>query len=204
MLCFDENRSFFFICEFENRITNTEKIAAIKNNLTGSTTGQVALTEKDYEGSTAKTKAEIEKSIAEKAETRKRMQDLPLVTVMDFSIENISKAEGFLIVDLIISSLFNTGRFRVLDRSQRDNILKEMEFSFADYTDESSQIEIGKLLAADKIVVGSVGKVGNRFILNTKLIDVKTGVTMSTAYNIFESLDELVDGTEKVVTKLSK
>jgi tetratricopeptide (TPR) repeat protein len=127
---------------------------------------------------------------------------MPLITVLDFSIENIPKSDGRLIVDLVFSALVSIRRYRVLDRGQRDNILKEIEFSYSACVDEKCQLEIGRLLAADRIVVGSLGKVGQRFILNAKMLDVQTGEAVSTAYKVFGSLEELVDGTEGVAWSL--
>jgi tetratricopeptide (TPR) repeat protein len=128
--------------------------------------------------------------------------DMPLITVLDFSIENIPKSDGRLIVDLVFSALVSVRRYRVLDRGQRDNILKEIEFSFSTCVDEKCQLEIGRLLAADRIVVGSLGKVGQRYILNAKMLDVRTGEAVTTAYKLFGSLEDLVDGTEAVAWSL--
>ncbi len=129
---------------------------------------------------------------------------LPLVTVLDFSIENMAKSDGRLIVDLVFSALVSARKYRVLDRGQRDNILKEVEFSLAACADEKCQLEVGRLLAADRIVVGSLGKVGQRYILNAKMLDVRTGEALSSAYKVFPTLEELVDGTEEVALTLSK
>ncbi len=56
--------------------------------------------------------------------------------------------------------------------------------------------------AADKIVVGSLGKIGNRYILNAKLLNVVTGEAVSSAYEIFKSIEALVDGSEAVAGEL--
>jgi tetratricopeptide (TPR) repeat protein len=129
---------------------------------------------------------------------------LPLVTVLDFNIENLPKSDGRLIVDLVFSTLVTVRKYRVLDRGQRDNILKEVEFSLSACADEKCQLEIGRLLAADRIVVGSLGKVGQRYILNAKMLDVRTGEALSSAHKVFGTLEELVDGTEEVALTLSE
>ncbi len=129
---------------------------------------------------------------------------LPLVTVLDFSVENMAKPDARLIVDLVFSALVSARKYRVLDRGQRDNILKEVEFSLSACADEKCQLEVGRLLAADKIVVGSLGKVGQRYILNAKMLDVRTGEALSSAYKVFPTLEELVDGTEEVALGLSE
>ena len=127
----------------------------------------------------------------------------PLVAVMDFQVENLAASEGRLIVDLLSSALASRQVFRVLERSQRDAILKEIEFSVSGCAEESCQLKAGRLLAADRIVVGSLGRVGGRYILNAKLLQVETGEVAATAYQVFKSLDELVDGCEEVAFSLS-
>jgi len=129
---------------------------------------------------------------------------LPLVAVLDFRVENMAAADGKLIVDLLSSALIGTRRFRVLDRSQQESILKEIEFSLSDCVDERCQLQVGRMLSADKIVVGSLGRVGGRYILNAKLLQVQTGEALGSSYQVFPSLDALVDGCEQVAIALSE
>ncbi|GAG91809.1 unnamed protein product, partial [marine sediment metagenome] len=75
---------------------------------------------KEMEGKTQVTSESIEKSRTE----------LPLLSVMDFVIENVSESEGRLIVDLLSSALIKIKKYRILDRSQRENLIKELEFSY--------------------------------------------------------------------------
>ncbi len=142
------------------------------------------------------------KTQAAPTSTEKSRSELPLLSVMDFVIENVSESDGKLIVDLLSSALIKIKKYRILDRSQRETLIKELEFSYSDCTDESCQLELGRLLAADKIVVGSQGKIGNRYILNAKLLNVVTGEAVSSAYEIFKSIEELVDGSEAVAEEL--
>ena len=85
-------------------------------------------------------------------------EEKPVVTVLDFGIKNIPEAEGEIVVDYLASAIFRTGCFNVIDRSQRQTLLTELEFSQSDCTDEACQIEIGRMLAANQIVVGTLGK----------------------------------------------
>jgi hypothetical protein len=60
-----------------------------------------------------------------------------------------------------------------------------------------------KLLAADQIVVGSIGKAGNRFIFNVKMLQVATGEAINSVYNIYMTLDDLIDGCEDIAYELA-
>ncbi len=91
---------------------------------------------------------------------------------------------------------------RGADRGHRDGLLKEIEYSNSDCTDEQCQLEIGRMLSADRIIVGSIGKAGSRYLLNAKLIEVETAEAVRTSYQIYHSMDELVNGCEGLIGSL--
>lgn len=128
--------------------------------------------------------------------------DAPLITVMDFNLSGISEPEGLLLVDFISNSIRGSGYYRIIDRAQRDSILEEQEFSLSGCTDEKCQLEVGKLLAANFMFVGSVGRIGDRYILNMKLIDVATGEAVGTASDKYNDLNDLVDDSSRLVMGL--
>jgi len=128
----------------------------------------------------------------------------PLISVLDFRTSGISEAEVEVFVDFLSSHIIETDRFRVIDRMQRQALLKEMEFSYEDCTDESCQLEIGRLLAANQIVVGSVGRVGERYLLTIKLIDVETGEALKTGSEKYTTLNRLIDDCERLAREFAK
>lgn len=129
-------------------------------------------------------------------------KDKQIVTVLDFSMENIEKSEGMLLIDLLSSALVDISVFRVLDRSQRQKLLEEVKFTNTGLTDDAAQLEIGRLLASDKIVLGSVGKVGAKYLFNAKLVDVETGESLATAFNTYSTMESLVDDLYTIAKNL--
>lgn len=129
-------------------------------------------------------------------------ENLPLVAVLNLALSGIPEAEAAIIVDLVGSAMANTGAFRVLERGQRDKMLEELEFSYSDMADERMQIEIGKQLATDWIITGSLGALADRYILNIKLIDVERGETLSASYQVYKSMNDLIDTADRLVVDL--
>ena len=76
-------------------------------------------------------------------------QEKPIITVLDFSVNNISENDMRSIISFLSAALFDTGEVTVIDASQRDTILAELSFSASGCSDESCQLEIGKLLSAE-------------------------------------------------------
>lgn len=130
-------------------------------------------------------------------------EEPPVITVLDFKTNDVSEGDMQSIISLLSSALFKTGRFRIIDVAQRNTILAELEFSAQDCSDEACQLEIGKLLSAGLIVVGNIGKVGNRFVISSKILETETGNTISASDGIYDKLDALVDDIYNFAIALS-
>jgi TolB-like protein len=122
----------------------------------------------------------------------------PVITVLDFKGSGVSQAEIEVFVDYLTAKIVVTNAYRVIDRAQREVLLQEQQFSVSDCSDEKCLLQVGKLLAANQIVVGSIGKVGTRFLLNLKLVEVETGETVRTASQKYDSLDALIDDSDRL------
>ncbi len=59
----------------------------------------------------------------------------PTLSILDFAVSGISEKEGLLLVDYMSSAIHQTEKFRVIDRSQRETILKELQFSLSGCSD---------------------------------------------------------------------
>ena len=64
------------------------------------------------------------------------------------------------ISDLLINELVNDGRYRVIERSAIDKILKEQNFSNSDRVNTATAAKIGGLLGVDTIIIGDVTQFG--------------------------------------------
>lgn len=116
----------------------------------------------------------------------------PIITILDFDVSGITKEEAKIVVDFITTHVVETGKYRVIDRMQRNALLEEIEWSVSDCTDTSCQLQVGKLLSASHIIVGSLGSVGNMFIMNIRLIEVGTGEALNTASKMYSDINALL------------
>lgn len=67
---------------------------------------------------------------------------------------------------------------RIIEESALNAVMDKQGLSMSGACDDSEcQIEIGKLLNAQKIILGDVGKLGKKYIITMKIIDVQTGAT---------------------------
>lgn len=124
--------------------------------------------------------------------------DLPVLAVLGFQSSGLSSAETSVFVGYLSSFLVATGRYRVVAAEERDRLLAQQEFALSDCSDQECQVEIGRLLAADEVVVGNVGLFQGRYLLSMALLDVESGQTLRTGSEMYETVDALVRGAEYI------
>ena len=122
------------------------------------------------------------------------------IAVADLITYTLSQGEAKTLTEKLYTTLAQTGYFNILSRSDMKTVLETQQFQMADVFDDSSRLaEMGKILAVQKIVGGSIGKVGSTYILAVRLVDVETGKTEITSdRKIKAESDELLDLMEEV------
>ena len=118
-------------------------------------------------------------------------QEKPLITILPFQAIEVSKSVATIISTLFETDLVNTRAYTVLSQNERDRILQAQEVSLQDCTDVTCAIEIGKLLSAEQIIIGTVGALGKKFIISAKIIDITTSTTLGADSVSAESIEAL-------------
>lgn len=120
------------------------------------------------------------------------------IAVIDLEPQGISQVEAAAITDRISHELFQTGKFTVLERSKIEAMFEEMGLSQSGCTDAECIMELGKMLSAQQIVVGSVSKVGQTYSISLRMVSVETGKLMTTA------TEDIRGDIDKVLTEAAK
>jgi len=137
------------------------------------------------------------------------------IAVLDLAARGISQAEAEYLSDYMRGQVTRTVSsadyiektetlYTVVERSQMDKILEEFEIQNLGCTDVSCAVEFGKLLSVERIVLGSVGLVGQTYSISTRIVDVETASTVASAdYTYTGPIDELLTtGVADVVNQL--
>jgi len=131
----------------------------------------------------------------------------PLVAVSDLNPRGIAANDASIITDRLRTELLQTGKVRVLERAEMDKILKEQAFQRSGACDQSEcAVEMGKLLSVDRMMVGSVGRIGTLYTLSARILDVRTGEVLFTATQDNEGRleDLLVQTVPAIAARLSE
>jgi TolB-like protein len=99
-----------------------------------------------------------------------------MLAVMPLVGQGVDSVSAMIVTDALTDEFMRSSSVRVMERSQMEKILKEQGFQQSGLCDVSEcAVQIGRLLAIDNMVVGSVGKLGDSYILTARMVDVGSG-----------------------------
>ncbi len=126
------------------------------------------------------------------------------LAVMDLNSRGkVSKVTAAAISDLLRSDIVDTGRFVIVERSQMEAIFKEQGLQMTGCTDNSCAVEIGKLVSANKIILGEVNMLNNSTIITVRVVDVAKGVAEFSTSEKTENINEIDKTVKSLVEKLT-
>ncbi len=125
-----------------------------------------------------------------------------VLAVLDLTGKNVSKNEASIITGFIQESLFKKSKYKLVERTQVEKILKEQSFQ-ADVCDITCAVKIGKQLAANKVLIGTVGLLGNVYTIQLKIIDIESNeIEKIESIRAKCDIGELPDYIEELVQKM--
>ena len=123
-----------------------------------------------------------------------------VIAVMDFSSEVHYRSLSKTAANILVSELASKPVFTVIERSRLKKILDEQGLAMTGLLDESKAAEVGKLLAANYLIMGHISSLGRGFIVTSKMVNVQTGaitaapkVTVSSERALQGAIQELAN-----------
>ena len=113
------------------------------------------------------------------------------IAVMDFKAGvgvNANEVEG--LSDMLINTLYESGKFSIVERSQINQVLKEQKFQASELTNEQLA-QVGRILGVESVLVGTVnflaehknpdGSMTGEYNVDVRAVDVESGEVVTTA-----------------------
>ncbi|MBQ5877130.1 MAG: hypothetical protein IIW71_04980 [Treponema sp.] len=79
------------------------------------------------------------------------------------------------ITDALTEAMFNTGKVKIIERSNLEAILKEQKFQASGLVNEETAKSIGMIAGVDFVCYGTLKDIGSGFTANIRVVDVETG-----------------------------
>ena len=127
-------------------------------------------------------------------------------TIAVFDLENngLKDSEVRILTDRLQSELVKVGGYTVVERKKIEKVFAEQKFQMSGCVEECL-IEVGVLLGAKEIVIGSVGRFGSIYTVSARLVNATTGeMIQSTDYDSNEGISSLLTvGMEEIARDLA-
>jgi len=134
-----------------------------------------------------------------------QQQEKLRVAILDFTnTGGLSKQETVTLGNRLRSMLVKTNAFVVLERGQMDDILGEQGFQQTGCTTTECAVEMGRLLNVQKMISGTIGKLGKTYTIDLSLIDVKTAEIEKSFFRDFKGeIDGLLDLMQVIANQIA-
>jgi len=81
--------------------------------------------------------------------------------------------------DMLTTDLASSKKVRVVSRQDLKEIIEEQKLSLSGFIQESQQIELGQLLGATRLIIGSYSVMGSQIRIDTKVVNIRSGEVLS-------------------------
>ena len=128
-----------------------------------------------------------------------------MVAILDLDANGVSETEArslsnelrTYITELLNSKEYQSktaDKYTVLERSQMDKILDQFNIQNLGCTDIACAVEFGKMFNVERIIIGSVGLVGQTYTMSISIVDIESSVTVKGAsYRTAGTRDDLLN-----------
>jgi len=129
----------------------------------------------------------------------------PVIAVYDLKSSGVSEPLVNALTDRIHDEVFHRNLYRIVARTDIDDVFKEQGFQLSGACDDSSCLmEVGRILGADFIIGGSVSLIEDNYTISVRIVNVQTGeVVKSYSTSKYKSSNALLDrGAVEIVDNL--
>ncbi len=202
----------------EGEITDNTKIASIEinqkpilrregksiffNHLSELDVGKnnIRVKAKDTAGNVSEKQISIVMEVPKALQLQERLR----TTVMPFEQKGAVSEASLSFQDNLTGALVNENRFQLIEREKIDYVLQEQKLSRTDLIDKTTAIRLGKLMASQSIITGSIIESQTGLEIVARMIDTETSqlLTATDVYGEEKSLPALKTLSEGLAVKL--
>jgi len=115
------------------------------------------------------------------------------IAVLPFQTRGGSVDLGEIVLDKLITQLVALHRFKIIERSQLEKVLKEQALGLSGVVDASSAAQLGRVLGVDAVLIGSITSDEKKVGIDGRLVNTETAeiVTSADAYTKSDDPEEI-------------
>ncbi len=125
------------------------------------------------------------------------------IAILKMEAINVDPKTADTITETLTSAMASNNKYDVVERSQINRIFDELKLTSSDDFEKSDLEEIGRLTQAKLVLIGSVSKLENKYIINVRVLNVATGEAVYGDNISCGSTDELYDSAIRIADRIS-
>ncbi len=128
------------------------------------------------------------------------------IAVMDLEARGIDQTTAEYVSDRVRAELIGTGAFRVMERGPMlSALMEEQQFQMSGLCSEQScLVEIGEIIGVQRIIGGSIYRIGPSYRIVLRLVNVETAELVLLEEERAANLDELTQAaTNRLVSRIA-
>ncbi len=132
-------------------------------------------------------------------------QEPVYVAVLELGAINLDRGDAQAMTERLRARMIEEPIFTVVERERMVTILEEQGFQYSGAcTTEECVLQVGRILGVQKMVTGSVTRIGELYSLHLRLVDVETARVEQTVESDANSLEDLYQlGTGRIIRALA-
>jgi curli biogenesis system outer membrane secretion channel CsgG len=113
------------------------------------------------------------------------------MTVVLFPLDRKGPGDGggALLEDMLLGSLLERRRFEMVERERLEALLREARLSRSDLADPSTAVRLGRILAAEAVLIGSILQKEGSLDIFVRLVDTETTLILAAVDVYGEDVD---------------
>lgn len=126
------------------------------------------------------------------------------LAVLEFKAESgVEATAARTVTELFITGMVRTGSYTIVDRANLQKVLTEQSVQQSGCVDTECAVQIGQLVAANKILTGTLSRLGRKIFIHVRLIDVEKGLVELAAQSSATDIENLDQGVRDIIRQIA-
>lgn len=141
---------------------------------------------RDAGGNTASKTITVTRQIPQALQLEERLS----ISILPFEQKGEISGHSMAFQDNLINALVNLNRFKIVERDKLDVVLQEQKLSRTKLVDRNTALKLGRLVAAQSIITGSIIETRTGIEIVARLIDTETSEILDTE-DVYDEVKDL-------------
>lgn len=127
---------------------------------------------------------------------------VPQIAILDVMSTSYETADTRMFTDILRTEVFKLHHFKIVERGVIQQIMREQELSMSGMVDDSMLLELGRILAVEKLLVCRIDEIAETTAFNMRIIDVQTSLLDFTENVFIKDKNQIFDAIKDMVLKV--